>query len=311
MLRPQEGGLSDPLADPGRIHLVAIDGFDVIGQAKTGTGKTAALRHPADRDARGRGNVGRRGSSSPIFGELVQQIVAGSARRAPTCPSAGSMAASRSRRSCAPTRGVDIVVGTPGRVIDHRAEDALSRRYHARRDSHARHRVPPRHRARSSGGSPTCTRPSCSATISADIASSPSGTCSSRSSELDGRAVGRDDQAALHHGRPRPQDRAAAAPPRSRRAPAVHRVHPHQAGADKLAERLRGRQGRRGDPRRPRPDRPQPRHAGGLPRRHHQRPGRHRRRRPRASTSTTSATSSTTTSPTTPRTTCTGSAVRN
>ena len=41
----------------------ALDGLDVIGQAKTGTGKTAAFGIPLDRDARTPQRAGRRASS--------------------------------------------------------------------------------------------------------------------------------------------------------------------------------------------------------------------------------------------------------
>jgi ATP-dependent RNA helicase DeaD len=100
---------------------VAIDGFDVIGQAKTGTGKTAAFAIPLIEMLEGRG----RGPQAIILAptrELVQQIVAESQRLASgtdvaICGIYGGEPIERQLRAL--TRGVDIVVGTPGRVIDH------------------------------------------------------------------------------------------------------------------------------------------------------------------------------------------------
>ncbi len=100
---------------------VAIDGFDVIGQAKTGTGKTAAFAIPLIEmlEARERGPQGI--ILAPTR-ELVQQIVAESQRLASgtdvsICGIYGGEPIEKQLRAL--TRGVDIVVGTPGRVIDH------------------------------------------------------------------------------------------------------------------------------------------------------------------------------------------------
>ncbi len=100
---------------------VAIDGFDVIGQAKTGTGKTAAFAIPLIEMLEGRA----RGPQAIILAptrELVQQIVAESQRLASgtdvaICGIYGGEPIEKQLRAL--VRGVDIVVGTPGRVIDH------------------------------------------------------------------------------------------------------------------------------------------------------------------------------------------------
>ncbi|HEY2156635.1 MAG TPA: DEAD/DEAH box helicase [Isosphaeraceae bacterium] len=100
---------------------VAIDGFDVIGQAKTGTGKTAAFAIPLIEMLEERA----RGPQAIILAptrELVQQIVAESQRLASgsdvaICGIYGGEPIEKQLRAL--VRGVDIVVGTPGRVIDH------------------------------------------------------------------------------------------------------------------------------------------------------------------------------------------------
>jgi ATP-dependent RNA helicase DeaD len=99
----------------------ALDGRDVIGQAKTGTGKTAAFGIPLIEMLEPRG----RGPQAIILAptrELVQQIVAELQRLAAgqpvsICGIYGGEPIERQLRSL--QQGVDIVVGTPGRVIDH------------------------------------------------------------------------------------------------------------------------------------------------------------------------------------------------
>jgi ATP-dependent RNA helicase DeaD len=100
---------------------VAIDGFDVIGQAKTGTGKTAAFAIPLIEMLEERGR-GPQGIILAPTRELVQQIVAESQRLASgtdvaICGIYGGEPIEKQLRAL--ERGVDIVVGTPGRVIDH------------------------------------------------------------------------------------------------------------------------------------------------------------------------------------------------
>jgi ATP-dependent RNA helicase DeaD len=99
----------------------AIEGFDVLGQAKTGTGKTAAFAIPLIEMHEERG----RGPQAIILAptrELVQQIVVESQKLAfgtdiAVCGIYGGEPIEKQLRAL--TRGVDIVVGTPGRVIDH------------------------------------------------------------------------------------------------------------------------------------------------------------------------------------------------
>jgi ATP-dependent RNA helicase DeaD len=99
----------------------ALDGADVIGQAKTGTGKTAAFGIPLLEMLETRG----RGPQAIVLAptrELVQQIVGEIQKLAhgqdvAICGIYGGEPIEKQLRAL--DRGVDIVVGTPGRVIDH------------------------------------------------------------------------------------------------------------------------------------------------------------------------------------------------
>jgi len=99
----------------------ALDGHDVIGQAKTGTGKTAAFGIPLIEMHEARGKGPQAIILAPTR-ELVQQIVAELQRLAhgqdiEICGIFGGEPIERQLRAL--QRGVDIIVGTPGRVIDH------------------------------------------------------------------------------------------------------------------------------------------------------------------------------------------------
>src|SRR5205807_8794149 len=99
----------------------ALDGRDVIGQAKTGTGKTAAFGIPLIEMLEARGKGPQAIILAPTR-ELVQQIVAELQRLAhgqdvEVCGIYGGEPIQRQLRAL--ERGVDIIVGTPGRVLDH------------------------------------------------------------------------------------------------------------------------------------------------------------------------------------------------
>jgi ATP-dependent RNA helicase DeaD len=108
---------------PVQAHLIpeALEGKDVIAQAKTGTGKTAAFGIPLIEMLEARG----RGPQAIVLAptrELVQQIVGELQRLAhgqdvEVCGIYGGEPIERQLRALA--RGVDIVIGTPGRVLDH------------------------------------------------------------------------------------------------------------------------------------------------------------------------------------------------
>ncbi len=99
----------------------ALDGLDVIGQARTGTGKTAAFGIPILEMLEPRG----RGPQAIILAptrELIQQIVGelqklAIGRPISICGTFGGEPIDRQIRAL--HQGVDLVVGTPGRVLDH------------------------------------------------------------------------------------------------------------------------------------------------------------------------------------------------
>jgi ATP-dependent RNA helicase DeaD len=99
----------------------ALDGRDVIGQAKTGTGKTAAFGIPLIEMLEARGQGPQAIVLAPTR-ELVQQIVVEMKKLAAgqdvsICGIYGGEPIERQLRAL--RQGVDIVIGTPGRVIDH------------------------------------------------------------------------------------------------------------------------------------------------------------------------------------------------
>jgi ATP-dependent RNA helicase DeaD len=99
----------------------ALDGCDVIGQAKTGTGKTAAFGIPLIEMLERRG----RGPQAIILAptrELTQQIVGELQKltrdaEISVCGTFGGEPIDKQIRAL--SHGVDLVVGTPGRVLDH------------------------------------------------------------------------------------------------------------------------------------------------------------------------------------------------
>jgi len=99
----------------------ALEGHDVIGQAKTGTGKTAAFGIPIIEMLEARAKGPQAIIMAPTR-ELVQQIVVELQKLAAgqdviICGIYGGEPIERQLRVL--ERGVDIIVGTPGRVLDH------------------------------------------------------------------------------------------------------------------------------------------------------------------------------------------------
>ncbi|MBI4838419.1 MAG: DEAD/DEAH box helicase [Nitrospirae bacterium] len=105
----------------------AMEGLDIIGQAQTGTGKTAAFGIPLI-------EKGKRGKTPYAIilaptRELAVQVAQelnrlGKNKGIVTVPIYGGQSIDRQIRSL--KKGVDIVVGTPGRVIDHMQRKTLS-----------------------------------------------------------------------------------------------------------------------------------------------------------------------------------------
>jgi ATP-dependent RNA helicase DeaD len=110
-------------ATPVQAHVIpdALDGLDLLGQAKTGTGKTAAFVIPILEML----EIGRGRPQGIILAptrELVQQIVVEAKKLAHgrpihICGIYGGEPIQKQLRAL--VQGVDLVVGTPGRVIDH------------------------------------------------------------------------------------------------------------------------------------------------------------------------------------------------
>jgi ATP-dependent RNA helicase DeaD len=105
----------------------ALDGLDVLGQAKTGTGKTAAFGIPLIEMLETRSR-GPQGIILAPTRELVQQIVGELQRLAfgrdvAVCGIYGGEPIERQLKAL--SRGVDLVVGTPGRVLDHMERHTL------------------------------------------------------------------------------------------------------------------------------------------------------------------------------------------
>ena len=106
----------------------ALSGRDVIGQAQTGTGKTAAFLLPFLNRWR---DVNAPGPQAIILAptrELVVQVAEESARLTPNknCRTLAIYGGQRFRSQLAGLkRGVSIVVGTPGRVLDHLSRGTL------------------------------------------------------------------------------------------------------------------------------------------------------------------------------------------
>ena len=114
-------GYFEPTPIQAEMIPTALDGDDVIGQAKTGTGKTAAFGIPLIEMLEARGQGPQAIIMAPTR-ELVQQIVAEMQRLAEgqdvsICGIFGGEPIERQLKAL--HRGVDIVVGTPGRVLDH------------------------------------------------------------------------------------------------------------------------------------------------------------------------------------------------
>jgi len=99
----------------------ALEGRDIIGQAKTGTGKTASFAIPLIEMLEARGKGPQAIILAPTR-ELVQQIVVETQKLAhgqgvEICGLYGGEPIEKQLRAL--SRGVDIIVGTPGRVLDH------------------------------------------------------------------------------------------------------------------------------------------------------------------------------------------------
>jgi ATP-dependent RNA helicase DeaD len=107
----------------------ALSGRDVIGQAQTGTGKTAAFLLPFLNSWRDRNEPGPQAIILAPTRELVVQVSEEAAKLAPSkyCRAVPIYGGQRFRLQLGRMKkGYAIAVGTPGRVLDHLSRGTLS-----------------------------------------------------------------------------------------------------------------------------------------------------------------------------------------
>ncbi len=124
----ERAGYHRPSPIQAELIPAALDGSDVIGQSRTGTGKTAAFAIPILEMLERPGDGPQAIILAPTR-ELVRQIVVEVEKLAwgqnvSVLGVYGGEPIEKQLRRLA--RGVDIVVGTPGRVIDHIQRKTLS-----------------------------------------------------------------------------------------------------------------------------------------------------------------------------------------
>src|SRR5215813_3897406 len=106
-----------------------LSGRDVIGQAQTGTGKTAAFLLPFLNSWRDENEPGPQALVLAPTRELVVQVAEEGRKLAPSrhCRSVPIYGGQRFREQLLEMRkGVHIAVGTPGRLLDHLSRGTLS-----------------------------------------------------------------------------------------------------------------------------------------------------------------------------------------
>jgi ATP-dependent RNA helicase DeaD len=107
----------------------AIAGRDVIGQAQTGTGKTAAFVLPFLNSWRDDNRPGPQALVMAPTRELVQQVAEEATRLSPSrrCRAVAVYGGQRFRQQLTELqRGCNIVVGTPGRLLDHLSRGTIT-----------------------------------------------------------------------------------------------------------------------------------------------------------------------------------------
>ena len=124
----ERAGYVEPTPIQAALIPHALDGYDVIGQAQTGTGKTAAFLLPFLNDWRDRPEPGPRALILAPTRELASQVAEEARKLAPsrncrTVPIYGGQ--SFRQQLSAMQKGFAIAVGTPGRVLDHLARGTL------------------------------------------------------------------------------------------------------------------------------------------------------------------------------------------
>ncbi|MDU2065860.1 MAG: DEAD/DEAH box helicase [Sporomusaceae bacterium] len=117
----QDMGFEEPSPIQSQTIPLVLEGHDVIGQAQTGTGKTAAFGIPmiekideASRNIQGLVITPTRELAIQVSEELAR---IGKFKRVKTLPIYGGQAIDRQIKSL--RFGVHVVIGTPGRLLDH------------------------------------------------------------------------------------------------------------------------------------------------------------------------------------------------
>ncbi|MBX6752661.1 MAG: DEAD/DEAH box helicase [Thermorudis peleae] len=123
----QEAGFSAPMPVQARVIPIVLSGRDVIVQAQTGTGKTAAFALPILQQCHSLEHGVQALVLTPTR-ELALQVTAvfqqlGRYTGARVVPVYGGQPIERQLRAL--RDGADIVVGTPGRIIDHLRRETL------------------------------------------------------------------------------------------------------------------------------------------------------------------------------------------
>jgi ATP-dependent RNA helicase DeaD len=118
-----EAGYLEPTPVQAGLIPRAMEGVDLMGQARTGTGKTAAFAVPILEGLEERGEKGgpqalvltpTRELAAQVHGEFVKLSAGRSVSIVPLC---GGKPLRRQTDQL--RRGADVIVGTPGRVLDH------------------------------------------------------------------------------------------------------------------------------------------------------------------------------------------------
>ncbi len=122
-------GYKDPTPIQSAFIPEALTGRDVIGQAQTGTGKTAAFLLPFFNAWRDDNAPGPQALVMAPTRELVQQVAEEATRLAPNprCRAVAVYGGQRFGQQLAEMRrGMNIIVGTPGRLLDHLSRGTLT-----------------------------------------------------------------------------------------------------------------------------------------------------------------------------------------
>lgn len=123
----EDMGFEEPSPIQARTIPLLLSGQDVIGQAQTGTGKTAAFGIPIVEKLEARSRAVQALVLTPTR-ELAVQVAEeiskiGKHSRVKTLPIYGGQSIERQIRSL--RFGVDVVIGTPGRIIDHMSRGTI------------------------------------------------------------------------------------------------------------------------------------------------------------------------------------------